>query len=175
MEKLEIIQDKCGNKIVLIPEVIFTNKQNIDWNEVEKYLKRYVGEIVTITESKDIIYLGKNFPDEFAGSKYTRNTKGARAKAKANAIQGIREMVEIATDKTFRENHKEKHNSDAGNGWYYYTTRFALPIYDNETKTNQYNIYMGCLVVNRTSGEKMYLYDLVDIKKEASNPLKTTK
>lgn len=174
MKKLEIAQDKCGNKIVLIPEVLFTNKQNIDWNEVEKYLKRYVGEIVTMAESKDIIYLGKNFPDEFAGSKYTRNAKGARAKVKANAVQGIREMVEIATDKTFRENHKKKHNSDAKNGWYYYTTRFGLPIYDNQAKTNQYNIYTGCLVVNRTSEGKMYLYDLVDIKKEASNPLRTT-
>ena len=84
-------------------------------------------------------------------------------------------MVEIATNKTFRENHKEKHKSDARNGWYYYTTRFALPIYNNEIKTSQYNIYVGCLVVNCTLGEKMYLYDLVDIKKEASNPFKTTK
>lgn len=175
MEKLEIIQDEYGNNVVLIPDIIFVNKQNIDWEEVKIYLERCVGEIVVMTESKDIIYLGKDFPDEFAGSKYTRQTKGARAKAKANAVQGIREMVEIATDKIFRENHKEKHNSDAGNGWYYYTTRFALPIYDNEIKTDQYNIYTGCLVVNCTLGEKMYLYDLVDIKKEASNPLKTTK
>lgn len=123
MEKLAIIQDGAGNKVVLIPNIIFINKQNIDWNEVETYLKRYVGEIVAMTESKDIIYLGKDFPDEYTGSKYTRKTKGARAKAKANAVQGIREMVEIATDKTFRNNHKTKHNSDAKNGWLllYYT------------------------------------------------------
>ena len=175
MEKLEIIQDEYGNKVVRIPDILFVNKQNIDWSEVEAYLKRYVGEIVAMTESKDIIYLGKDFPDEFTGSKYTRKAKGARAKAKANAVQGIREMIEIATNKSFRKNHKEKHNSNAGNGWYYYTTRFALPIYDNETKTDQYNVYKGCLAVNCTLGEKMYLYDLVDIKKEASNPLKTTK
>lgn len=31
----------------------------------------------------------------------------------------------------------------------------------------------GCLVVNCTGKGKMYLYDLVDIKKEASNPLRT--
>lgn len=173
MEKLKIIQDGYGNKMVLIPDILFVNKQNIDWNRVEIYLKRYVGEIVTVAESKDIIYLGKDFPNEFTGSKYTRKTKGARAKAKANAVQGILEMIEIATEKTFRENHKQKHCSDAGNGWYYYTTRFALPIYNNETRTKQYNIYRGCLVVNCTLGGKMYLYDLVDIKKEASIPLKT--
>ena len=37
-------------------------------------------------------------------------------------------------------------------------------------KTENYNIYFGCLVVNCTGKGKMYLYDLVDIKKEAGNP-----
>ncbi|MBS5064299.1 MAG: hypothetical protein KHZ58_11025 [Hungatella hathewayi] len=174
MEKPAIIRDNTGNKIVLIPDIIFINKQNIDWHNVEKYLEGYVGERVCITETEDIVYLGKEFPNEYTGSKYTRKAKGARAKAKANAVQGIREMVEIATEKTFRENHKEKHSSDAMNGWYYYTTRFALPIYNNECRTDEYNRYSGCLVINCTSSGKMYLYDLVDIKKEASNPLKTT-
>ena len=138
-----------------------------------KYLERFVGELVEIAETGDIIYLGKDFPDEYAGSKYTRKMKGGRAKAKANAAQGIREMVGIASDKRFRENRKEKHSGDAANGWYYYTTRFAMPVYDNDTKTENYNIYSDCLVVNCTGKGRMYLYDLVDIKKEASNPLKT--
>ena len=98
-----------------------------------------------------------------------------RAKAKANAAQGIREMVEIATDKVYRENHKEKHSEDAHNGWFYYVTRFAIPLYNNEKKTGEYNVYSACLVVNHTANGKMYLYDVVGIKKEASNPLKTIK
>ncbi len=169
MKKPEVVQDESNNKVVLIPDIIFVNKQNINWNEVEVYLEKYIGESVIITDSGDTIYLGNAFPNEFAGSKYTRTAKGARAKAEANAVQGIKEIIEIATNKTFRKNHKEKHNSDAGNGWYYYTTRFALPIYDNDIKTNQYNVYTGCLVVNCTVGGKMYF----DIKKEASNPFKT--
>jgi hypothetical protein len=173
VEKLEIITDEAGNKIVVIPDIIFVNKQNIEWNDVENYLEKYIGKIIEITETRDIVYIGKDFPDEYTSSKYTRKTKGARAKAKANAVQGVCEMVEIATEKTFRENHKDKHNSDAANGWYYYTTRFALPVYDNEKKTGHYNVYSGRLVVNCASSGKMYLYDLVDIKKEASNPLKT--
>ena len=175
MERLETVLDEFGNKVVLIPEIIFMNKQNIDWEEVENYLERYVGELIEITESKDIIYVGNAFPDEYAGSRYTRKAKGARAKAKANATQGILEMIEIASEKMFRENHKEKHKGDAENGWYYYITRFALPIYKNEIKTNEYNEYSACLVVNCASKGKMYLYDLVDIKKEASNPLKINK
>lgn len=173
MKKLEILLNKAGNKVVFIPKIIFMNKQNIDWKEVEIYLERYIGKLVEITESKDIVYVGKTLPDEYAGSKYTRKAKGARAKAKANATQGILEMIEIATEKDFRENHKEKHRKNAEKGWYYYTTRFALPIYENETKTNEYNEYSACMIVNCTSNGKMYLYDLIDIKKEASNPLKT--
>ena len=170
----EIARDGNGNRVVVLPDIIFTGKQNIDWDEVEKYLGRYVGQLVKIEETGDIVYLGKNFPDEYAGSKYTRQTKGGRAKAKANASQGIRGMVEIASDKRFRENQKEKHLGDAANGWYYYTTRFAVPIYSNAARTENYSIYSGCLVVNCTGKGKMYLYDLVNIKKEASNPLRTS-
>lgn len=105
---MEMILDESDNKVVMISDIIFTNKQNIDWNEVESYLKQYIGEIVVMAESRDVIYLGRNFPDEFTRSKYTRMIKGARAKAKANAAQGIREMLKAATNKTFRINHKKK-------------------------------------------------------------------
>ena len=173
MSEIKIARDDEGNEVVLLPKIMFTNKQNINWKEVEEYLKKYVGEIVEITKTEDEIYIGNKFPDEYSGSRYTRKMRGARAKAKANAAQGIRKIVEIATEKTFRPNHKEKHSEDAQKGWYYYITRFAIPIYDNEKNTGEYNAYSASLVVNRTSGNRMYLYDIVDIKKEASNPLKT--
>ena len=48
MAKLEIVKDSEGNKIVLIPEILFFNKQNIEWELVEQYLEKYVGEIVEI-------------------------------------------------------------------------------------------------------------------------------
>ncbi len=53
-----------------------------------------------------------------------------------------------------------------------FLTRFALPIYDNEQKTENYNVYSARLVVNVNAKGIKYLYDVVDIKKEASNPLK---
>ena len=104
-----------------------------------------------------------------------QENKGRKSKSKGKCAQGIREMVEIATDKVYRENHKEKHSEDAHNGWFYYVTRFAIPLYNNEKKTGEYNVYSACLVVNHAANRKMYLYDVVDIKKEASNPLKTNK
>lgn len=48
-----------------------------------------------------------------------------RAKAKANAAQGIPEMLEIATGKCFRKNIGEKHRKNAANGWYKYDSHFA--------------------------------------------------
>ncbi len=129
---------------------------------------------LTITETKDIVFIGKDFPDEYTGSKYTRSLKGARAKAKANIVQCIEQIVEIAEDKRFKENYKSKHSTDAAKGWYYYTVRFAIPIFENEKRTDNYNIYSACLVINHASNGKLYLYDIIDIKKEASNPLKTT-
>jgi hypothetical protein len=55
-------------------------------------------------------------PDEYANSNYTHRLKGASAKAKANAAQGLPEMIEIASGKQFEENRKEKHNKDAQYG-----------------------------------------------------------
>ena len=170
-QEMQIVKDTTGCKVVVLPEIIFKNKQNIDWNAVEKYLQKYVGQVVTIAETEDVVYIGSAFPDEYKGSKYTKRLKGANAKAKANAAQGILEMLEIATEKRFRDNYKEKHAQSAENGWYYYTTRFLIPIYENEIKTGKYNLYSACLLINHAENGKLYLYDLVDIKREASTPL----
>ena len=159
--------------MVVLPEVIFWNKQDIEWDKVKNYLERYVDEVVEIMDTNDLVYIGNRFPDEYSGSNYTRKMRGARAKAKANAVQGIRKIVAIAKEKKFRENHKVKHMKDAKQGWYYYLTRFALPVYDNNKKTDIYNVYSACVVINKAANGKLYLYDIVDIKKEASNPFKT--
>lgn len=174
-KEILITQDDSGRKIVVLPDVIFKNKRNIDWYAVEKYLYKYVGKIVTIAETNDIIYIGSTFPDEYKGSKYTNRLKGANAKVKANAAQGIIEMLKIATEKRFRKNRKEKHSQNAENGWYYYTTHFALPIYENDKKTDSYYLYSACLIINHSENGKLYLYDLVDIKREASTPLTISK
>jgi len=67
--------------------------------EVEAYLACYVGHKLKIKATGDIIQIGRDFSDEFAGSTYTRKLKGALAKAKANIIQGIPELVAIAEKK----------------------------------------------------------------------------
>ena len=107
--------------------------------------------------------------DEYAHSEYTAFLKGANAKAKANAAQGVPELIEIATGMEYRENTKEKHSKDAKFGWYRYDSRFALPVYKDSGEIAGYNVFNVIMVVRHAQDGKLYLYDIVNIKKETSN------
>lgn len=170
-EHVLITKEENGQKIVFIPQIIFKGKRTIDWNEVEKYLLRYVGDMVEITETKEVIYIGKDFPDEYKGSEYTRKIKGsAYGKVKANLVQGIHEIVEVATNKRKNENKKNKHAKTAKYGWYRYDTRFALPVVSIENKLEGFNVYSAALVVRHAVNNRLYLYDIQKIKKETYLP-----
>ncbi len=168
---ISVIKDVNGNQIVIVNDIRFKGKRNIDWDEVEQYLKQYVGEFIEIAESKEIIYIGSDLPDEYSGSNYTAKLKGTLAKAKANAAQGIPEMIEIAQNKRFRENLERKHDKNAKYGWYRYDSRFAIPVFDENNDVLRYNIFHAELVIRHSENRKLYLYDIINIKKETSTPL----
>ena len=83
-KQIIIALDENGNKVVVIPIIEFTGRRKINWKAVEKSLRKYVGMLVETADTKDVIYIGRDFPDEFANSVYTKNLKGGLAKAKAN-------------------------------------------------------------------------------------------
>ena len=168
---ISVIKDVKGNQIVIVNDIRFKGKRNIDWDEVEQYLKQYVGEFIEIAGSKEIIYIGSDLPDEYSGSNYTAKLKGALAKAKANAAQGIPEMIEIAENRRFQENLERKHNKNAKYGWYRYDSRFAIPIFDENNDVLRYNVFHAELVIRHSENRKLYLYDIINIKKETSTPL----
>ncbi|MDO5417226.1 MAG: hypothetical protein Q4F29_08505 [Lachnospiraceae bacterium] len=168
---ISITQDSNGDKVVIINDILFSGKRSIRWGEVKKYLKQYVGEFYTIMEDNEIIFIGNDLPDEYTGSKYTYTLKGTNAKAKANAAQGIPELVEIAVNRHFRENTNSKHNKEAKNGWYRYDSQFALPIYSENGEIERYNKFHASMLIRHDANGKKYLYDIIDIKKETSNPL----
>lgn len=170
---VSVIQDIDGNNIVVINDICFKGKRSVNWKEVRAYLKEFVGEFFTIASSGDVIYIGSDLPSEFSGSIYTKKLNGAVAKAKANAAQGIPEMLEISYGKHFRENNAEKHKWDARNGWYRYNSRFALPIYNEHGEIERYNVFHASMIIRHANDGKMYLYDIIDIKKETSTPLES--
>ena len=168
---IDIIKDADGNSIVVIDALCFKGRRSIDWRVVENYLKDYIGEYVEITETSDVIYIGSDFPDEFTHSKDTKTLKGANKYAKANASSIIKELIEIATNKTFAKNYAQKHKRDAKYGWYRYNTRFALPVYDDNGNLVRYNVFTARILVRHANDGKLYLYDVLRTKKETSKPL----
>ena len=168
---ISVIQDVDGNNIVVINDIRFKGKRSIHWKEVRAYLKEYIGDFYKVASTGDVIYIGSDLPSEYSGSVYTKKLNGAVAKAKANAAQGLPEMIEISTGRFFRENNEAKHNWNAKNGWYRYNSYFALPVYDDNENIERYNVFHASLLIRHASDGKMYLYDIIDIKKETSTPL----
>ena len=84
-----IYANDAGHKVVEIDTVIFSGKRKIDWDGVENYLKKYIGYEYVIDETGDVVYIGSDFPDEYANSKYSTKALGTIGKAKANASQVI--------------------------------------------------------------------------------------
>ena len=168
---VSVIQDVDGNNIVVINDIRFKGKRSVNWKEVREYLKEYVGDFFTIAATGDVIYIGSDLPKEYTGSKYTNSMRGTNAKAKANAATGIPELIEIAVGKHFRTNKEDKHKRDGKNGWYRYDSRFALPVYGDDGEVERYNVFHASMLIRHSNDEKMYLYDIIDIKKETSNSL----
>lgn len=164
-KKVDIIKDADGKSIVVIKDLLFKGRRSVDWNTVEECLKEYIGRCAEITETSDVVYIGADFPDEFAHSKDTKELRGANMCAKANSSGIIKEMIEIATNRTFAEIYARKHNKDAKFGWYRYDTRFAIPVYDDLGELVRYNVFKSRILVRHAKDGKLYLYDICKNKK----------
>lgn len=168
---VEIINGKDGRRIVRINNIRFKGKRNVDWKDVKKYLIDYVGDFYCIADSNDIVYIGRDLPDEYTGSRYTHKLMGTLAKAKANASQGIPELIEIADNKRYRENTDKRHIRNAKYGWYRYDSVFELPVFAEDGAVERYNRFRATILIRHAADGKMYLYDILDIKKETGNSL----
>ena len=166
--KVNVIEDLDGKKTVFIHDILFKGKRKVNWDEVEKYLRQYVGEFYQIEDCNKVVYMGADLPDEYAHSKYTRILKGANAKAKANVAQRLPELIKIASNEVYEENRKEKHINDAKYGWYSYDSRFAIPVFSDKGEIERYNVFNVVLLVRHDADGKYYLYDVMKIKKETS-------
>ncbi len=162
---VNIITDADGKKLVLINDIRFKGKRQIDWDDVKQYLEGYVGDYYEIAENAEHIFIGSELPEEYTESESRKSLMGA----KANAATAIPELIQIASNPAFEENRKEKHNKNAKYGWYRYDVRFALPVYD-ENVLVRYNIFHARLLINHDENGRKYLYDILAVKKETSKP-----
>lgn len=169
-KKINVIEEHEGRKTVFINDVKVKSRRHLDWKEIENFLKEYIGRYYQIIETNEIVYIGSDFPDEFCNSEDRIKSKGANLKAKANSVTVIRDLVEIATNKMVYPDYGEKHGKRAKKGWYRYDTRFGLPVYNEQGEIIRYNIFSARILIRCDQDGKLYLYDIIRIKKETCSP-----
>ena len=105
----------------------------------------------------------------FRGKRGIHILKGTNEKAKANAAQGLPELIITATNMEHTDNSKAKHKKDAKYGWYKYESRFALPVFVSNGEVERYNVFHVAMILRHDKDGKKYLYDIMNIKKETSD------
>lgn len=151
-------QDGTINRI-RINNDIFKNTDNKSISKVIKeYLEDYIGDVYTIIESGQKVYLGKDLPKEYAYSKSFRSLPTSKKLAKGRAASNLKEIIENSANRKWEPNKKEKHNIDAKYGFYKYDTIFSFD-YNNKEK-----IYNATILIRNDTNGKKYLYDIINIK-----------
>lgn len=162
-----------GENIVWIEDSGLTNKQLRDHQTVANYIAQHVGEMYTILESGMKVYLGENLPGEYTHSRYTsylQKKNKSILKAKNKAVDGLGEMIEIASNRRW-EATRHQTSKDAKYGMYRYDSKFAFPIKDSSGKNVDVRAYDVELLIRNASDGKKYLYDIVNIKENTANVL----
>lgn len=149
-----------------IEQMIFNSRDTIVWDDVKLYLKQYQGSSYVVKEYGDLIHINYTTVDEYTGSKYTRRLRGAVVKAKANLVQILPNLIESCCNRRWIKNMSDKHNNNASKGWYRYDAGFELPVIHNGEK--DWNRYR-CILLVMINDRGLYLYDVLNIRKEASN------
>lgn len=81
----------------------------------------------------------------------------------------INSLFANATNRRWIENKKDKHINNAGKGWYRYDTYFSIPAQAENEEEIHLNSFIATMVV-RINDQGLYLYDIINIKKEARKP-----
>ena len=156
--------------IVWLENSPLINKELKNYRAVASYIAQHIGEVYTIIESGQKVYIGKDLPGEYTQSKYTSYLRGRSpqtVKAKNRAVNGLGEMIETATNRQW-EKTKHTQNKDARYGMYRYNSSFAFPVKDNMGAITAVRAYDVELLIRNASDGKKYLYDIVGMKRNAT-------
>jgi len=165
------VREVDGKPVVWIADNILANKP-ADQNYTDflvDYLTEHVGEMHTIIESGQHVYLGKDLPKEYVWSKYSQRIRSKNQrlyKAKEQAASGIGEAINIASNRRW-EKTKHPHNKDAKYGIYKYDSKIAFPVYNEAGDNTGVQAYDITLVIRNASNGQKYLYDIQNIKNDA--------
>lgn len=171
------LKEAGGKQVVWLESNPLTNKQLNSHVAVAEYIAQHIGEVYTIIESGQSVYIGKDLPAEYTQSKYTsylRRTDSKLAKAKNKAVSGLNEIIETATNRRW-EKTKHSKSKDAKYGMYRYDSTFAFPVKEADGNMQRIRAYDVELLIRNASDGKKYLYDIVNIKENTTAELDLTK
>ncbi len=158
-----------GKDVVWLENSSLTNRELNDHKAVAAYIAQHIGEVYTIIESGQRVYIGKELPGEYTQSKYTsylRQSNRTAARAKNRAVDGLGELIETASNRRWEQT-RHKHSKDATYGMYRYDSTFAFPV-KGDAATRQVRAYDVELLIRNASDGKKYLYDIVNIKENTA-------
>ena len=150
--------DGTINRIRIDEDIFKNSKEKSIQKTIKEYLKNHIGEVYTIIESGQKVYLGEDLPNEYAYSKSASSLPLPSKMAKGRATSNIGELIEIATNRKWEKSEKIKHQKDAKYGFYKYDTKFSFD------HNGQEKIYDATLLIRNDADGKKYLYDILNIK-----------
>lgn len=158
-----------GQPIAWIENSGLSSKDLRNYKKVAEYIGQHIGEVYTIIESGQRVYIGEDLPGEYTQSEYTKRllkNQPNTLKAKNKAASVLGDMIEIASGRRW-ERTKHTHNKDAKYGMYRYNSCFAFATKDAAGGVNIHAYDVELLIRNASDGKK-YLYDIVNIKKNTA-------
>ena len=159
------IKEIGGKLVVWVDEDVLAGKPTTQSNSsfIRTYLAQHINDVYTILESRNKVYPAKRLPDEYLRSKSAQNLANFNRslfRAKLRMVPGIDEMIKIATNRR-AEKTRHTHNKNAKYGVYRYDARVAFQ------GSQTIEAYTAELVILNASDGRKYLYDIVNIKKDA--------
>ena len=148
-----------------IEKLYYTNKNKLNWKNVERDLTKYLNCSFANENTSKTIIIDKIAVDELTHSKYNMKLVGKLRLIKANLCMHLESVIREMENERWKEDIGEKHKSIAKNGWFRYDIHFTYPIRDEMGNYIGKQNYKATVVVRCAEDDKMYLYDIIDIKK----------
>lgn len=133
---------------------------------IKSLIKELIGEKVTVKADGRTVEFDSASAREFAYSNDTKRKADAYLKAKFNAVEKAREIIENAVAPRWEENHEEKHRFDAKRGWTKYRANFAL------SDGGNISMYDAELIIKMSGNSHDYFYDIVKVKESPTRQIR---
>lgn len=151
--------------MIEIEKLYFTNKNRLDWKDVEVEIKNISGSVFNNEKISKEFNIDNKAIDELTHSRYNMKLKGKLRLIKANLLMYLEEIIKDMDNERWKEDIDAKHKNIAKNGWYRYDIHFNYPVRDEQGNYIDKQKYKATVVVRSAEDNKLYLYDIVDIKK----------